>query len=469
MADRLPVVNFSRTRPTRVVVVGGSAAGMSAASKAKRVDPSLDVLVVERSPHVAYSACGIPHLVAGVVDDPAKLQVMTAQGFRDQRGIEVRTFTEVEDVDVRKKRLFLHDLVSGNRHEEPYDRLVLAVGARPVRPPIPGMEWQGVFTLQTLEDGIRLRNFIDSRRPRKAVIVGGGYIAVEMAEAFRLRDLAVAVVEQRDRVLPGYEPEIADAVAETLEKHGVRLHLRETVQRIEAEAAGPEARVELAGSRQRLGADLVLVAAGVEPETGLAVRARVRLGPTAAVHTDWKMRTSQAGIYAAGDCVESRHLVSGQPVYVPLGTTANKQGRVAGDTLAGGRSTFRGVVGTAIFVAFGLEVARTGLNMQEAEGARFRPIKTVVQAPAKATYFPGSGRMTVVLISDRTSRRLLGAQLMGPQGAGKRIDVFAAALHNRCRLDDLAHLDLAYAPPVAPVWDPILVAANVAAKQADHS
>jgi NADPH-dependent 2,4-dienoyl-CoA reductase/sulfur reductase-like enzyme len=449
------------------VVIGGSAAGMSAASKAKRVDPSLDVIVFERSPHVSFSACGIPYLVAGVVDDPARLQVMTAEEFRERRGIEVHTRTEVEEIDLRRKRVHVRDCLSGASREEPFDRLVIAVGASPNRPPIPGFQASGVFTLQTLEDGIRVRDFVETRQARNAIIVGGGYIAMEMAEAFLRRGMEVTVVERTDRVLPGFEPEIADPMAETLEGKGIQLLLRETVERINTADDGRVASVELEAAKRQIPTDVVLLATGVEPDVCLATQARLRLGPTGAIHTDWKMRTSQPDVYAAGDCVESRHLVTGKPVHVPLGPTANKQGRVAGDALAGGRSTFRGIVGTAIFGAFELEVARTGLNVAEAHAAGFRPKKTVVKARTKASYVPGSGWMTLVVISDRVSRRLLGTQVMGPAGSGKRIDVFAAALHHRACVDDVSLYDLAYAPPFSPVWDPILIAANQAAKRGD--
>ena len=458
------MLTSSKSCPTRVLVIGGSAAGMSAASKAKRVDPSLAVVVFERSPHVSYSACGIPYLVSGLVDDPARLQTMTPEAFREQRGIDVHTRMEVVEVDLRRKRVVVRDCVSGQDGEETFDRLVLAVGARPIRPQVAGVDATGVFTLQTLEDGIRVREFVDHQRPGSAVIAGGGYIAVEMAEAFSKRDIKVTMVERCDRILQGFEAEIADRVAETLERRGVRLHLRETVSEIESGAEGRVTGVQLTAAESRVPSEVVLLAAGVEPDVRLASQIRVRSGPTGAIHTDWKMRTSQADVYAAGDCVESRHLVSGQPVHRPSGPTANKQGRVAGEALAGGRSTFRGIVGTAIFAVFDLEVARTGLNLAEARAAGFQPAKTVIQADIKARYYPGSGPMMVVLIGDSRTRRLLGAQVAGLAGAGKRIDVFAVALHHRATVDDVCRYDLAYAPPFAPVLDPVLVAANVAGK-----
>lgn len=450
----------SKTRTERLLVIGGCAAGMSAASKAKRMKKNLQVIVLEKTPHVSYSACGIPYFVADLVREPRELIAITPEEFRERRGIEVLTRHEAVDIQPVKKTVTAINLDSGKEALFDYDKLVIAVGGAPKKPNLPGMDAKNVFTLQTLQDGIYIRKYIDDNRPKKVAIIGGGYIAMEMAEAFHQRSLEVAVIQKRDQILTGFEPDIAGNVANELTKNEVKILTAAEAKALEVED-GLAKNVMLADG-QSLPVDLVLVSIGLAPNTKLAEMAGVRVGNTGAIAVDWKMQTNVPSIYAAGDCVEVKHLVSGKPDYIPLGPTANKQGRVTGENIGGGTATFKGVVGTTVFKTFALEVAQTGLNVRQSKQSGFEPDSITITENSKAGYYPGVRPITVTVIWDKRSRRLLGAQMVGEEGVSKRIDIFAAALTSKMTLDEMAYLDVSYAPPFAPVWDPVLVAVNAA-------
>lgn len=452
---------MSKSRPERLVIVGGCAAGMSAASKAKRRNPALEVIALEKTPHVSYSACGIPYYVADLVRDPTELITITPERFREERGIDVRTLHEVVEVRPVPRRIVVVDLQGDREISLSYDKLVIAVGGTPMRPQIPGIDLRGVFTVQTLQDGIRIRRFVDERRPAGVAIIGGGYIAMEMAEAFRRRLIEVVVIERASRVLPNFEPEISECVAEELRNNQVQLLPHVRVTALQGNGAGEVTGIELSDG-EVLKVDGVLIATGLAPNTSLAEGAGLRLGNTGGIAVNWKMQSSVPTIYAAGDCVEVKHLVSGKGDFIPLGPTANKQGRVAGENLGGGYATFRGVVGTAVFKTFELEIARTGLSEAEARAHGFAVEKVVIEEKTRAGYYPGARSMRVVVVFDRRSRRLLGGQMVGVEGVSKRIDILAAALANKMTVDEAAYMDLSYAPPFAPVWDPVLVALQVA-------
>ena len=440
----------------RLVVVGGVAAGMSAASKARRVNPELEIVAFERSGYVSYGACGLPYLISGVVPDPHDLIARTPEQFARQ-GIEARVHHEVVAMDAAAKTVTVRDLERGEEFTLGYGVLVLAAGGTPARPPIPGMELGGIFTLRTVEDGLAIREFLARERPRRAVIVGGGYIGLEMAEAFHRLGLETAVLEMLPQVLPNFDADMAGLVVEELERQGVAIFTEHPVEGFEGD--GRVRQVAAAG--QTFPADIALLAVGVRPNITLAREAGIALGPTGAVAVDDHLRTNLPDVYAAGDVAEVKHLVTGKPAYIPLGTTANKQGRVAGENAAGGDATFRGVVGTAVVKIFDLEAARTGLTEREAreQGYDVRAIK--IQHGTRAHYYPGGSPLHVKLIVEGNGR-LLGAQMIGREGAAKRIDVIAAALQAGWTVEELSRLDLSYAPPFSPVWDPILVAANVA-------
>lgn len=441
----------------RLVVVGGVAAGMSAAAKARRTNPDLEIVVYERTRYVSYGACGIPYFIKGDIPRVEALIARTPEQFAKQ-GIQVFTRHEVLAIDTENHTVRVRDLSTGDEFTERWDKLVLATGGVAARPPIPGLELPGIFTLRTPEDALALEAWLQEWNPRSAVVVGGGYIGLEMAEALAARGLRVTLVEMLPQVLPNMDPDMAAHVQEELARQGVDLRLN---HRVEAFEGNGRVREVLAGG-ERVPADVVIFSVGVKPNVTLAKEAGIALGPTGAVAVDDRMRTNVPNVYAAGDVAEAYHIVTGKPAYIPLGTTANKQGRVAGTNAAGGEARFAGVVGTAVVKVFDLEVARTGLSETQAREEGFNAASVTITASSRAHYMPGHQPIHVKLVFEKESRRLLGAQMVGREGVAKRIDVIAAALHAGWTTEELAALDLSYAPPFAPVWDPILVAANVA-------
>lgn len=445
----------------RLVVIGGVAAGMSAASRARRVNPQLEITVLEKGEYVSYSACGLPYYLAGLVRDAHELVVYSPEFFKEKRKIDVFTRHEVTEIIPAQKRVRALRLDRGDDITIPYDHLILTTGGAPATL-IPGSQFANVHTSNDLAGTIALKNSIREHAPHRAAIIGAGYIGLEVAEAFRTLGMEVTILERGGSVLENPEPEIAEKVEATLAAHGVHFIKRADVKEIASDDGKRAARVLY--NDAALDTDLVLLATGIVPRTELAQAAGIALGPTGAIHVDERMQTSLAAIYAAGDCVETKHLVTGKPTYVPLGTTANKQGRVAGENAAGGNATFPGIVGTAVTKVFELEVARTGLTQAEARATGFAADSVTITAGSRANYFGGKP-ITVKLVFDTRQGRLLGAQMVGEEGVAKRIDVLATALTARLALDDLLHLDLSYAPPFAPVWDPILVAVWAGAKK----
>jgi len=443
----------------RLVIIGGVAAGMSAASRARRLNPQMEVVVLEKGDYVSYGTCGLAYLVSGVVPRPEDLIVYTPEYLRAKRGIDVRTRHEAVEIVPRKKQV---EVRSGEETTAlKYDKLIVAAGAAPAET-IPGADRAGVFTCNDLGGALALRDFIAERKPKRGVVIGGGYIGLEVAEALRVRGLDATVLERSDSLLEGLEPDIAFWVNERLAKHGVRAVLNAAVSSIEPGLEGSLQVVH--GPRQELTADVVVLATGVRPRAEMAARAGVELGPTGGIRTDDRQQTNLPSIYAAGDCVEAIHRVTGGPTYAPLGTTANKQGRVAGENAAGGHATFPGVVGTLVTKVFELEVAKTGLNQAEARAAGFSAESVSVESRSRAKYLGGQP-LRATLVVDRESGRLLGGQLAGEEGAARRIDVVATALSARMTLADFVHLDLGYAPPYGPVYDPLLIAAWEAMKK----
>jgi NADPH-dependent 2,4-dienoyl-CoA reductase/sulfur reductase-like enzyme len=443
----------------RLLVIGGNAAGMSAASRARRVNREMEIIVLEKGEHISYGTCGLPYFLSGQVSDWHQLVVHSTSFFREQRSIDVRTGQEVLEIDPGRR--LVHVREHGSRlwscH---YDKLVLATGGEPaVR--IDGEQTEGVFSCNDLPGAIRLRNFIVDKSPRRAVVVGSGYIGLEVADALVSRGLQVTVLERCDELMDGIEPEIEARLVECLSKHSVSVRKRSPVTQI---VGSPGRLSVLSSAGESTEADIVVLATGIVPRVSLAESCGIALGPSGAIAVDNRMQTNLSGIFAAGDCAEVQNLVSGTPCYVPLGTTANKQGRVAGENAAGGRATFDGVVGTLVTRVFELEVARTGLGVTQARKSGFTPDKVAVRTYSRAQYLQGSP-IDTVLIFDLSSGRLLGCQMIGEEGVAKRIDAVAVALHARMRIPDLLHLDLSYAPPFGPVWEGLLVAARQAVKK----
>jgi len=425
-----------------LVVIGGVAAGLSAAARARRVDPRLEIIVLEKGPVVSYGACGLPYFVEGRVRDPKQLIVYTPEYFRKERNIEVRTGARVVSISHPRREVALE---SGARVR--YERLVIATGARCDTLGIAGADQPHVFTLHTLDDAERMRRFLREKQPKTAVVVGAGYIGVEAADALRRNGLRVTVVERSAHALLREDAAFTAAVQKQLEQHGVELRTGVPVRGIED-----------------VPADMVVIAAGFKPNVELAADAGVEIGRTGAIRTDDRMETNLRGVYAAGDCAEVNHLVTGRPAYIPLGTTANKCGRVAGANAAGGRERFPGIVGTSIVGIFDMGFATTGFSVEQARAEGFSPVAARIEAHARPRYFRGRST-TVELVADRATGRLIGGSVIGEEGAAGRINVIAAALQARLRVDDFEQLDLAYSPPFSPVWDPLLIAAQQLRKE----
>ncbi len=446
---------------TRLIVIGGGAAGMSAASAARRIAPGLDIVVCEAGGFAAYGMCGIPYFLGGTVKHAENLLAYPPEEFRDKRGIDLRLFTRVTGIDPAARQV--HVSHEGGTETLDYDALIAASGADPVRPPVPGLGHDRVFTVRSLDEAIRLRRLLDTGTIRRAIVVGAGYIGLETAEALVCAGVDVEVIEALPRVLGTVDKPVADLVAAEVSRHA-RLRLGSRLETVLGRGSGLTAMAD--GSA--IDTDLVIVATGIRPASGLLAQAGVRCLPDGSVPVDACMRTSLPGVFAAGDCVALPHLVLGGPVWVPLGPAANKTGRVAGTTAAGGTASFAGIVGTAVVKVFGLEVARTGLSLAEATAAGLAAVATDVVSRSRAKYYPGSTPLHVRLVH-APDGRLLGAQMAGYEGAAKRIDVLATALHAGFTIDDLTALDLSYAPPFAPVYDPVLLAAGHAGRTAISS
>jgi NADPH-dependent 2,4-dienoyl-CoA reductase/sulfur reductase-like enzyme len=444
----------------RLVVVGGDAGGMGTATVARRLRPDLDIVALEKGDFTSYSACGIPYLVGGEVDRLDDLVARTPQQLRENHRIDVRLRHEAMAIDLDRREVDVRDHDHARTFRLPFDQLVIATGARPKRPDVPGIEGPNIFGVQTLEDGAELLARIKAAPPRRVVVVGGGYIGLEMAEAFLHRGAAVTVVERAPEVMTTLDPDMGALVSRAMRRHGVDVRCGTTTVGFEEGAVHTD--------KGELGADLVVLGMGVEPNAALAVAAGLRVGAKGAVAVDRRQKTSADGVWATGDCCESYHLVSDDHVHIALGTIVNKQARVAGTNIGGGYATFPGVVGTAVSKICDTEVARTGLTEREAARAGFETRSVTIEATTRAGYYPGTAPITVKMICERRSGRLLGAQLVGEEGAAKRIDVVATALHARMTVEEMTYLDLSYAPPFSPVWDPVLVAARKAAALASE-
>nr|WP_296064676.1 FAD-dependent oxidoreductase [uncultured Actinoplanes sp.] len=447
----------------KLVVIGGDAAGMSAASQArKRLAPDkLTIVTFERGNFTSYSACGIPYWIGGAVTDRDALVARSPEDHR-KAGIDVRLRHEVIGIDLARREVVARDLAGGGEIREGFDELVYATGAAPVTPEWARVRGDGVFGVQTLDDGAAIHQWLDrDPAPRRAVVIGGGYIGVEMAEAMVSRGLEVTLLEKSPQPMAKtVDPDMGALVHNAIRDQGIKVITNAHVEGIDMSGGRVRAVVTPDGEYP---ADVVVLGLGVRPNGDLAREAGLAVGPTGGVRTDLRMRVEGAqGVWAAGDCVETRHLITGQPVHVPLGTHANKQGRVAGINLAGGYATFPGVIGTAVTKVCDLEVARTGLTEKEASKAGYAFVSAAVESTSRAGYYPGAATMTVKLIAERRTGMLLGAQIVGKQEAAKRIDALAIAVWNRMTVEEMTALDLSYAPPFAPVWDPVLIAARKA-------
>jgi len=441
----------------RLVIIGADAAGMSAASEARRANPALEIIAYDRGGYASYSQCGLPYWIGDVVDDQEKLIARTVAEFAKQT-ITVNLQHEVTAIDPARGEIHVHDRAGDREFTTPYDALLIATGATPVRPQVPGLDLDGVFVLDVMEDALAIREYISRYAPRRAVIVGGGYIGLELAENLVERGIETRIVQRSDQLFGIIDRELAERINTTLAGHGVNLDLCDTVVESCVGATGRVDHVHTAAGK--LPADLVILAVGILPAVSLAAPAGIALGTTGAIAVDRQQRTNLSEHYAAGDCAEVWHRLLQRPVWAALGTIANKQGRVAGRVIAGGEATYGGVVGTAITRVFDLEIGRVGLTEREAEAEGFDIVAATLDSTDHAGYMPDARDLTVKLVAERGSGRLLGGQVLGQAGVAQRVDVLATALYAELTLEGLTRLDLAYAPPFNSVYDPIQVAAT---------
>ena len=440
----------------KIVIIGGNAAGLTAASRAKRLDPRLDITVVEQGPAISYSTCGIPYFLAKMVaaDD---LISYTPESFEKERGIKVHVNTRIDEIAPSRKRVTGTRCDTGEHVEFSYDRLLIATGVKPKIPDIPGTSLKRVFTLTNLEDALRISEVLGPAQ--RVAIIGAGYVGLEMAESLHSLGKTIHIYEQEGHVLPGMDDDMARIIEYELQRFGVSLSTNAKVLAL----VGGETGVSGVKAASGLGiqpADMVLLDTGVVPRVDLARAANIQIGTTGAISVNAHMETNVPGIFAAGNCAETFCAIRRRPVLNYIGTVAAKQGRVAGENLAARRTKFLGAIGTTVLKVFDLAVARTGLCSDDAVGESISVVSARVEAPDRAAYHPAARKLWVKLIVERESRKIVGAQAVGYGDASKRVDVAAAAITAGLRVDELAQLDLAYSPPYGNLWDPLLIAAQ---------
>ena len=452
------------TQPFRVVVIGGVAAGPKIASKVRRLRPDAEVTVIEKSEVISYAGCGLPYYIAGVVREQKELLATPAGAVRDPafflnvKNVMVHNRTEALEIDRKNKRVRVRSLADGQERWIEYDKLALATGARANRPRIPGADLPNVFTLKTVADAEALKQLVEQKKAADIVIVGGGLIGLELAEAFVGKGVGVTMIEMLDQILAPLDREMALLVEKYVAQKGVRVLTGTTASAIER---GENDRLQVILAGAPIPCDAVVFAVGIRPNVELAQAAGLEIGPTGAIRVDDHLRTSDPDLYAAGDCVEVVNLVTGKPAYVPLGSTSNKQGRVVAVNLCGGDERFPGVVGSTVCKVFDYTVGWTGLSEGEARKLGYDAVSCLVPGPDKAHYFPGKKMLMLKLVADRATGRLLGLQAIGPGDAAKRLDVAATAITAGMTVDQVSQLDLTYAPPYSGALDNLITAANV--------
>jgi NADPH-dependent 2,4-dienoyl-CoA reductase/sulfur reductase-like enzyme/rhodanese-related sulfurtransferase len=443
---------------SKIVIVGGVAGGASAAAKARRCSEEAKIIMFEKGPDIAYASCGLPYYLSGVIEDRESLLIVTEKFFQRRFRVDVRTHREVTRIDRKRKVVVIQNVERGTVEEESYDRLILSPGSSPVVPALPGVNLPFVFTFKTLEDMDLVCQYLQQKHPHEAVIVGGGLIGMEMMENLMLKGLKVSIVEKLDQILPFLDWDMAELVRQHAEAKGVKFYLTQGLKAIENRNGTGVVHTE---GGKTLEADLVILSLGVKPNVALAKEAGLEIGKAGGISVNEFMQTNDPDIFAAGDCVESIHRVTGQPFLAPMGSAANKQGRAAGANALGRKIAVKGFLGTVILKVFDLTIAKTGLSEKEALQSGFDPLVTFIHPGHIAGYYPGSKPLHMKTISDRASGRLLGGQVIGEGGVDKRIDVLTTAIYHRMPLDELLQLDLAYAPPYSAARDPVVIAGAI--------
>jgi NADPH-dependent 2,4-dienoyl-CoA reductase/sulfur reductase-like enzyme len=449
----------------RIIVIGGLAAGPSAAAKAKRTSPNADVVLFEQGEFISYGICEIPYYLSGVISDDHDLQIYSPQRLEKEKGVKAHILHRAEEILASKRILLVRNLVKDRVEEHRYDRLILASGSRPRRLDITGEDGRNVFRIKSLDETYALKKFLEQEHPRSALIIGGGYIGLEMADAFVHRGIGTTMLHRDLLPLTGLEMETRQAVLDQLKKHGVKFVPRSEVRQLVQDSTGRVTEVITASSR--FSADIVVTCIGVEPNSDLARETGVRCGVRGAILTDERQCTNIDTIYAAGDCCAVRNMVNRKWMYIPLATTAGKQGRVAGENAAGGSAVFKGVIRAIAVKVFDIEVAQVGLSAKEAADSGFDYVSEHITANSRVGIYPGSRKVNIVAMADRRSGRLLGANVFGEEGAVLRANTLGAAIQQGLTVDEVSQMDLIYTPPYSPMWDPILIMANQLKKKFD--
>lgn len=432
----------------RIVIIGAVAAGTSAATKARRNNEQIEIVIYEKDNFISYSGCGMPYFIGGEVENADDLTPRDSVFFKSKYNVNIFTRHEVLSINPNQKTLEIMNLSTGEIFTDNYDKLVIATGASSVIPPIKGVDNENVFTLRNINDMNKIKKYIKQKVPKSAAIIGTGFIGLEVCENLKRLGIAVTLIERLPQVTPGLDSDMAIHVMNHLKKNGVAVFINASATEITEKAV-------LLSDGTEIVTDLVLVSTGVRPNTALAKQAGVEIGTTGAIKVDSSMKTNLPDLYACGDCIEQYHVVTGKPIYRPMGSTANKTGRIAGDCITGGNLTFRGVLGTGIFKVFDLTVAQTGLSEREAMEQGYEVVVCHNIKPNKPEYLGGK-EMVIKGIADKNSGRLLGTQIVGYEGVDKRIDVFVTAITFKANVEDLFHLDLAYAPPFSTTKDPVM-------------
>lgn len=439
----------------KVVIVGGVAGGATAAARIRRLDEAAEIIVFERSGYVSYANCGLPYYIGGVIADPEELTLQTPESFYSRFRVAMKVRHEVTGIHPERKTVSVKNLETGEEFEEGYDKLILSPGARPTQPRLPGTGISKLFTLRTVEDTLRIKEHIDRHHPKSAILAGGGFIGLELAENLRELGMEVAIVQRPKQLMSPFDADMAAMIHGEMRRHGVRLVLGQTVEGFAEKDGGVDV---LLKDNAPLHADMVVLAIGVTPDTALAKAAGLELGIKDSIVVDSRMETSVPDIYAAGDAVQVKHSVTGQDVLLSLAGPANKQGRIIADNICGGDSRYAGSQGSSVIKVFDMTAAVTGIN--EAHGRKAGlDVDTVILSPmSHAGYYPGGRVMTMKVVFEKETYRLLGAQIVGYEGVDKRIDVLATAIHAGMKATELKDLDLAYAPPYSSAKDPVNMA-----------
>ncbi len=439
----------------KVVIIGGVAGGATAAARLRRLDETAEIVVFERSGYVSYANCGLPYYIGGVIEDRADLTLQTPESFFARFRVDMRVRHEVTALHPDRKTVRVRNLETGEEFEEAYDKLLLSPGAQPAQPRLPGVGLERLFTLRTVEDTLRIKDYIDAHRPRSAVLAGGGFISLELAENLRELGMEVTIVQRPKQLMTPFDPDMAAFMHGEVRRHGVRLALGRTVEGFAERDGGVDV---LLKDADPLHADMVVLAIGVAPDTALAKAAGLELGLKDSIAVNDRMETSVPDIYAVGDAVQVKHFVTGQDAVISLAGPANKQGRIAADNICGGDSRYQGSQGSSVIKVFGMTAAATGVNETAAKQAGLDADAVVLSPMSHAGYYPGGKLMTMKAVFEKGTFRLLGAQIVGYEGVDKRIDVLATAIRAGMTAVQLKDLDLAYAPPYSSAKDPVNMA-----------